>query len=427
MAFVATTPERVETVEAVRPRVAAAPPRFAYLVSQYPAYNHTFILREIRRLRELGFELRVASIAAADRPLDAMTAEEREEARETYYVKPVGVWGALKANLRAMATRPGAYARGLREAVRLAGWDAGRLVKYAAYFAEAIVFGEWMMRERLAHFHTHFSSTVGLLATRVYPIEMSMTIHGPAEFDEPTLSRLREKVAASRFVCTISSYARSQLMLNSATRDWSKLEVSPLGIDPRVFTTAPFRERPEPFEVICVGRLAPVKAQHLLVEAIARLRDEGRNVRLRLVGDGPDRASLEREVADRGLRDAVVLEGACNQDRVRELYRGADAFALASFAEGVPVVLMEAMAMEIPCVSTRITGVPELIRDGLDGLLVAPSNVDELVDAIGRLIDDPALRRRLGRSGRERVLERYDLATNVDRLAAIFASRLGGS
>jgi len=160
------------------------------------------------------------------------------------------------------------------------------------------------------------------------------------------------------------------------------------------------------------------------VAAVDRLARAGRAVRLRVVGDGPDRAALEHDVAARGLAGHVVFEGAVNQDRIRALYAQADAFALASFAEGIPVVLMEAMAMEIPCVTTCITGIPELVRDGIDGLLVAPSDDEALAAALGRLMDDAALRRRLGEAGRRRVEEKYDLSRNTDRLAEIFRRRL---
>ena len=201
----------------------------------------------------------------------------------------------------------------------------------------------------------------------------------------------------------------------------------PLGVDLIVFSPRPFRENPAPFEVICVGRLAPAKAQQILIQATETLVKEGYDVRLRLVGDGPDRHRLEQYVTACKLSKHVVFEGALNQDRVRELYRQADIFALASFAEGVPVVLMEAMAMEIPCVATCITGIPELIRDGLDGLLVPPSDASALAEAIARLMDDANLRRRLGLAGRRRVLEKYDLTRNTERQARLFRQRIAKS
>ena len=404
--------------------------RLAYLVSQYPAVSHTFILREVRRLRELGFEIHVASINDPDRPADGLTADEREEAASTYFVKRAGAGGAARAHLAMLTTSPGAYLRGLVAALALGGTDVQKLAYGLFYFVEAVMVGEWMRGLGVSHLHVHFAtpaSTVGLIASRMFPVTLSITVHGPDEFYDAPGYRLPEKIAGATFVCCIGTYARSQLMKLSPYEQWGKFEVSPLGVDPTVFTPRPFREQPNPFEVICVGRLVPAKGQHILVAALERLVRDGRAVRLRFVGDGPDRAALERDVAARGLTDQVVFEGAVNQDRIRALYAQADVFALASFAEGIPVVLMEAMAMEIPCVSTFITGIPELIRPGTDGLLVPPSDDVALAGALATLMDAPALRQRLGAAGRQRVAEKYDLHRNTERLAEIFRRRVGGA
>ena len=177
---------------------------------------------------------------------------------------------------------------------------------------------------------------------------------------------------------------------------------------------------PDTFDIISVAQLTPVKAQHILIDAVARLVQEGREVRLRLVGEGADRSSLENHIFECGLSAKVRLEGALNQDYLRNLYHESDVFALASFAEGVPVVLMEAMAMEIPCVATWIAGIPELIQDGVDGLLVAPSDVDQLSTAIRRLMDDPDLRTRIAIAGRRKIIDKYNLSVNTGRLAEVF-------
>jgi len=198
-----------------------------------------------------------------------------------------------------------------------------------------------------------------------------------------------------------------------------------LGVDPQQFEPRPFRPSPARFEILCVGRLVRAKGQYVLIRAIKRLVKSTPNLRLRLVGDGPDREGLEQAIAVAGLGRWVVLEGSVNQDRIRDFYRQADIFVLASFAEGVPVVLMEAMAMEIPCVSTFVAGIPELIRSDTDGILVAPSDERELASAINRLIDDSALRRRLGIAARRRVMEKYNLDRNVRHLAEIFTDRIG--
>jgi glycosyltransferase involved in cell wall biosynthesis len=403
-----------------------------YLISRYPAISHTFILREVVELRRLGLRIEVASINSPDRPASGLTAEERAEAERTFYVKAAGVGGALRAHVAAALRGPAAYLRGLVFAARLGGADLRKIVMAALYFAEAVMVGEWLRTAGLRHLHVHFATpaaTVGMIAAKVFPISFSLTVHGPDEFYDAPGYLLAEKIAAADLVCAIGYYAQSQLMKLSDPADWEKIEVTPLGVDAALFrpvtaAAGSFRDGSgEAFEVICVGRLVPSKGQHVLLAAVAQLRRRGRGVRLRLVGDGPDRAGLEVAARRLAVEDAVVFEGAVNQDRIRDLYASADVFAMASFAEGIPVVLMEAMAMEIPCVSTWITGIPELIRDSIDGLLVAPSDVDGLAAAIARLMDDGELRRRLGAAGRRRVIENYNLRQNVARLAEVFDAR----
>ena len=405
-------------------------PRLAYLVSRYPAVSHTFILREVRLLREQGFDIQVASINAPDRPDSGLTAAELEEARQTYFVKRAGARAALAAHLSTLASAPAAYIRGLLFAVKKGRASLPATAKHLAYFVEAVMLGRWMRRNGLTHLHVHFATpaaTVALIATRVFAIDLSMTVHGPDEFDDVRGYHLAEKVAGSRFVWCIGAYARSQMMRVAPIAQWDRFEVAPLGVDPEIFTPGPARPPSDVFEVLCIGRLVSAKGQAVLIGAIDRLVRAGRRVRLRLAGDGPDRGPLERLVAERGLGSMVVFEGAVNADVIRGLYQRADAFALASFAEGVPVVLMEAMAMGVPVVSTAITGIPELIRPGLDGLLVPASDEAALADAIARLMDDRSLRDALGAAGRRRVIERYNLKPNVNRLADVFRRRIRGS
>lgn len=405
------------------------PTRLAYLVSQYPAVSHTFVLREVRGLREAGFDIHVASINAPDRPRRNLTFEEREEAERTYYVKTAGPWAAARMVLSSLVESPVAWFGALAYALQLAGTDLKRLLYAFFYFTEAVMIGRWMRVNGTSHLHVHFAtpaSTVGLIVTRLFPVTLSITVHGPDEFYDAPGYRLAEKIAGSSFLCCIGTYARSQLMKLSPFVEWAKFELSPLGVDPDQFAPRPTPATDDAFEVLCVGRLVPAKGQHILVSAIAKLVREGRPVRLRLVGDGPDRASLEADVAARGLQDHVTFEGAVNQDRIRELYARAHVFALASFAEGIPVVLMEAMSMEIPCVTTCITGIPELIRDEVEGLLVSPSDEDALAGALARLMDEPEFAEQLGRHGRRRVQEKYHLERNTQRLGEIFSRRLSG-
>jgi glycosyltransferase involved in cell wall biosynthesis len=397
------------------------PRRIAYLVSKYPSVNHTYILREIRELRKLGWEVHVASIRPDTRPTDDLTAEEREEQSSTWPLTTQGIGGAVLAHLTTLMTKAPTYAAGILYAFRLGGGCLGKTFRNLLYFTEALMAGRWMQNRGLGHMHIHFASTVGLFVAKVFPVTISITIHGPAEFEDTAGFYLRDKIQAALFVSAISSYGRSQLMKASTPSQWHKIELLPLGIDPDRFVSGTALSfAPDTFDIISVAQLTPVKAQHILIDAVARLVQEGREVRLRLVGEGADRPSLENHIFECGLSAKVSLEGALNQDYLRNLYRESDVFALASFAEGVPVVLMEAMAMEIPCVATWIAGIPELIQDGVDGLLVAPSDVDQLSTAIRRLMDDPDLRTRITIAGRRKIIDKYNLSVNTGRLAEVF-------
>ena len=395
-----------------------------YLVSQYPTFNHTFVLREIRALRTHGFTVKTISIRSPDRTREQLTDEEREEAEATLYVLPSGLGGFLSAHLGSLLRRPLGYLGGLMMALRLAGLNLSRIPAHLIAFAEAVVIGSWIARTGIAHVHTHFSSNAALLAVRMFPLTFSMTIHGPEEFNDVVGFHLAEKIARSRFACSISNFGRSQMLRASPWEQWGKIESCYLGVDPTIFAPRPERQSPDPYRILSVGRLAPVKAHHVLIEAVAMLIGQGRRVELWLAGEGPERGSLERHVQARGLREAVHFTGALAQPEVRALYQETDCFAMASFAEGVPVVLMEAMAMEIPCVATWVMGVPELIRHEVDGLLVPPSDTVALAQQIARLMDDRALSVRLGKAGRSRVVDCFNLEKNSSQLAEIFRRHL---
>jgi glycosyltransferase involved in cell wall biosynthesis len=400
-----------------------------YLISQYPAVNHTFILREVQYLRRHGFELHTASIRDSDRPLAALSSDEAEEYRRTFSIVGAGALHAVVVNLRAAVRRPLAYLRGLGYAWRLTRGTPRLVARYTLYFVEAVVAGSYFERRGVRHVHTHFSSTVLLLLSRMFPVTYSMTLHGPMEFDDVVGFHIAEKVAGALFVATISHYASSQVMKASDPSHWHKVTTLRLGVDPTAFAARhpPPRTVNAPFRLVFVGRLAPAKAQFMLIEAVAILRDRGRRIALTLVGEGPARPRLVALVKERDLDAEVKLVGACNHDRVAAFYRDSDAFVLGSFAEGVPVVLMEAMAMEVPCIATWIAGVPELIENGVDGLLVAPADPLALAEAIVRLIDDPELARRLGAAARRKVVTKYNLEINTERLGDEFRRRVVAS
>jgi glycosyltransferase involved in cell wall biosynthesis len=393
-----------------------------YLLSRYPAVSHTFFLNEILELRKRGFTVEVASINQPDRSRSSMPELEAEEANETFYIKSAGAIHAATVAARTLLVRPKVFFRGLVAALRLGRWAPGATLYALFYFAEALILGDWMLSRGHRHLHIHFCgpvATVGMLASIAWGFSYSMTVHGPDEFYDVEKFYLRQKVEGAKFILCISNFCRSQLMRIASPEHWDKMHVARLGVDPNVFS--PVRAQPKPnqtLEIVCVGRLVPSKGQLILLRACAILHSKGCPIVVRLVGDGPDRKHLEMFAKREKI--SVVFEGAKSHGETRHLLGQADIFALASFAEGVPVALMEAMAMEVPCVSTVIAGIPELIRDGLDGLLVPASSAEVLAEALGRLVEDPLLRRSLGLAGRKRVHEFYNLPENVNSLASVF-------
>ena len=412
-----------------KPSLVGQVPGLAYLVSTYSGVSMVFVSREVLQLRELGFRIDVASINPPDRPISDLTAMEAAEAKRTYCIKADGMAAAIVAHLRTAVKEPRGYFRGFLWAVRLGVFDLRRLFFNLMYFTEALMVGTWMKRKQHRHLHVHLGSqaaTVGLFVHHVFGFGFSITFHGPDEFYDAKGQYLEQKIAAADFICCISSFARSQLMMLSPYAHWDKFIVSRVGIDTQVFSPRPGSLPRNYFEILCIGRLTPAKGQHLLIEAVDLLERQGRHVRLHLAGQGPDEPSLREHAAKIGNPSCLVFEGPVDQDGICALYAAADLFCLPSFAEGIPCVLMEAMAMEIPCVTTNITGIPELIRDGIDGLLVAPADLDGLVEALAKMMDDQSLRKQIAKNGRIRILERHDLRRNAEELAAIFLERAKG-
>lgn len=395
-----------------------APP-LAYLVSRYPAISHTFILREIEGLRALGHRIHTASVNPPDRSREAMGQLEQHESDHTYCLKTEGIGGALGAIAWWLPRHPLRLLQTLLE-----GWRLWRGPRGLAYAAEAAMVARWMRRQGLQHLHVHFGNagaSVGLLTKSLASCHLSYTIHGPDEFDDVPGQQLERKLQIADLVVCVSQFARSQLMRISTPQDWGKLRVCRLGVDPACFNFHERNEARQRLRLLCVGRLAPAKGQLLLVQACAQLRHAGVDFELDLVGTGPDRVRLETAVAGHGLGDRIHLRGALNQEGVRQAMDAADIFVLPSLAEGIPVVLMEAMASGLPCISTPVNGIPELIVQGENGLLAVPGDVDSLVHEIRRLAMDPGLRSRLARAARASIASQYDLSRNVGALSKLFS------
>ena len=396
-----------------------------YLVSQYPTITHTYVLREIRGLRDTGCDVFTVSVRPPDRSPEQMTALEKEEAARTHTILSLSRTAILGMHARTLLTRPAGYFRGLSTALRAGAAAPKAILHSLAYFAEAVVAGALFQQAGVRHFHVHFSSTVGWLVTRIFPLEMSVTFHGSAEFFEPRTFRLREKIAASAFVRGISSYGAGQMMLAVPWEQWPKIELVRLGVDVTAYQPTYPKQSGAVTEILFVGSLFAVKGLPILLDAMRRLLDGGASARLRLVGDGPERASLAAYAKSLGIERDVIFEGPMDQERTREAYAHADLVVLSSFAEGIPVVLMEAMAMGVPVVAPWVGGVPELVAGGHNGLLFPAGDREALAAALACLVASPADRARMGAAARATILEEYNLARNVTALAGVFRKWLG--
>ena len=332
-----------------------------------------------------------------------------------------------KALWRTIISNPYGLMIGLKTVIILGGWDLKRGLYHFFYLLEALLIGQWMRNQKLTHLHVHFATpaaSVGLLCKKVFGITFSFTVHGPDEFYDAPGYCLPEKIQAADFILCISHYARSQVMKLSPVNAWPKFEICRLGVDPNIFTPKPKTSSDKIFQILCVGRLTPAKGQAILLSAMAQLINQAAPVRLSFVGMGPDFDSLERYAKQLNISQYVDFVGAVDQDHILDYYQMADIFVLPSFAEGLPVVLMEAMAMGIPCITTNITGIPELIQNEQNGLLVPASDVDGLINAIRYLIENPPIYLQISEASRNKVLAEYDLFKNTQHLFNILTQNL---
>jgi colanic acid/amylovoran biosynthesis glycosyltransferase len=402
-------------------------------MSRYPAISHTFFLQEIVGLRALGFSIEPASINRPDRPPGALSKQERAESERTYYLKGQSAARLILSLLRIALTHPRVAFRGLVASLKLEPWHLSHTIYALFYWAEALLLGDWMNGKRLRHLHIHFSgpvASVGMLTSLAWRIPYSLTVHGPDEFFDQNETALPQKIKNASFVVCISEFCRSQLMRISDPATWKKLHVVRLGILPELADTtsklplsnATGRNQSTQLHVLCTGRLVGAKGQAILMLAAAALIERGHRLKVTFIGDGVDRANLEQLVDASGIRDAIVFTGAQSHAQVLEALRISDLFVLPSFAEGVPVALMEAMAIGVPCISTFIAGIPELIRHEEDGLLVPAGSVEGLTAAIERMILHPEERDKFRKAAREHVLAEYNLPENLKTLAATMTS-----
>ncbi|MEM7522749.1 MAG: glycosyltransferase [Pseudomonadota bacterium] len=395
----------------------------AYLTGEYPRVSHTFIQREAEALRATGIEVVTCSIRrTGDEHLTG--PEEREAAATTFYVLDAAKNPATlaRAHLKALVSAPGRWFSALRLAVSTRPPGAKALAYQIFYFLEAGVLAERLKSVGAQHIHNHFansSCSVAMLTSVMSGIPFSVMMHGPAVFFEAEKWRLDEKIGRAAFVARISHFCRSQGMIWARPDEWEKMRIVHCGVDPALYDTADPARGETGKRLIFVGRLAAVKGAPVLLDAFARLHAKHPEATLTFVGDGEDRRWIEARIAALGLSEAITITGYQSQAEVAAYLARADVFVLPSFAEGLPVVLMEAMASRLPVVTTRIAGIPELVEDGVNGFIAPPGDADTLAARIDTLLSDPDLRRRMGEAGRAAVVAEHDIAHEAAWLAAL--------
>ncbi|MEL7131830.1 MAG: glycosyltransferase family 4 protein [Pseudomonadota bacterium] len=403
------------------------PGPIAYLTGEYPRATDTFIQREVAELRKLGFDIRTCSIRATDES-HQVGAEQQAERAATFVVQsraknPVALLKAHGHMLKSPARWFGA--------AKLAWSTSPKGLKNRLwqlfYFLQAGVLADHILRNDVRHLHNHFgnsSCSVAMLAAHMAGLPFSYTAHGPMEFFEPHHWRLDAKIARASFVAAISHFARAQCMLFSDAAHWGRIKIVHCGVEPARYDSD---GRTPGKHIVFVGRLAGIKGVPLLIDAVAQLQAKHPELHLTLVGDGPEKADLETYVAQRGLTDRVTFTGYLGQQEVAAILKTADMLVLPSFAEGVPVVLMEAMAAHIPVVATRVAGVQELVEDGVSGHVIPPGDLDALINAIYQLLKDPEQRAQMGAAGRRKVEAEFDVAKEAAWLATLFEHSLDGN
>ncbi|MCR4524325.1 glycosyltransferase family 4 protein [Bosea sp. 47.2.35] len=392
--------------------------RVAYLSSLYPAPSHTFIEREIRALESTGIEIIRFSIRKPK--FEEIIAETaREELRQTRWLVPPAPGAFIKSVIWAAATRPRRLVSTLREA--LSGVRSARdRLKWVAYWAEAILLAYWAKRAGASHLHCHFGnsgSNTAMIAAKLAQLPFSITFHG-IDLDEPDRFRHSAKLRDCAFAVCISDFGRQILLAHNGDRDASKVHVVRCGFEPiapEAVIALPARNH-----IVCVARLSPEKGHDTLLAALGILKRRGVAFTCTLVGGGPLEEEIRKQIKDAELASVIEMAGIRTPAEVQAHIADADLAVLASYGEGIPIALMEAFAQKRPVIATRVGGIPELVKDGINGRLVTPGDEVELAAAIEAVLSDQAAAARMGESGWRTVGEQHDLKASTLEMRKLF-------
>lgn len=391
--------------------------KLAYLVNQYPKTSHSFIRREILAVEAAGFPVKRYAI----RPISKEVVDEADklEAEKTQYILGVGVAGLLANLLRVAVVRPVRFLQAVRLTWKIGiHSDRGLLFNFA-YLAEACILLRWLAQVEVTHLHTHFgtnSATVAMLCRLLGGPPYSFTVHGPDEFDKPMELALAEKIKHAECIVAVCSFGRSQLLRWCDYTQWPKIQVIHCGLDAQLLHHE-YVPIPEKSQFVCVGRLSEQKGHLILIEAASQLAQEGRSFKLVIVGDGPLREKIESLITQFNLENYIEITGWATNTQVRQHILESQVLVAPSFAEGLPVVLMEAFALCRPVIGTYIAGIPELIQPGKSGWLVPAGSVSALADAMRIALQTPLDQlEEMGKTGSALVVQNHCAATEAAKL-----------
>ncbi len=395
--------------------------KIAYLVSQYPKVSHSFIRREIAALETEGIQVVRYSIRSCASEL--VDEADKLELEKTKFILGVGAIGLLFNLIMVALTRPISFVSALWLTIKI-GWGKDRgLLTHFAYLAEACVLLSWVNGSDISHIHAHFAfnpTTVAMLCHVLGGPTYSFTVHGPEEIDRAIILSLEEKIKRATFVAPISSFCKSQLYRWCDRQYWSKIHVVHCGLD-KTFLNHQLTPVPDNSQFVCVGRLSEQKGQLVLLEAASQLVREGLEFKLILVGDGDFRPQVERTISELNLQNHVEITGWVTNSQVSQYILNSRAMVLASFAEGLPVVMMEALALGRPVIGTYIAGIPELIEHQHCGWLVSAGLVEDLA-ATMRMVLKLSVHEleQMSQIGRERVVQQHNISVEAKKLADLF-------
>lgn len=401
--------------------------KIAYLVNQYPKISHSFIRREIAGLEAAGIPVERYSI----RPqMDLVDRADRVEIDKTKAVLGIGMLRSILCVIKVAITNPAKFLTALGLTLKTS-WGADRSVlHHLAYLIEACVLLLWFEKQKITHVHAHFgtnSTTVAMLCQALGGPAYSFTVHGPEEFDRAKTISLEQKINKAAFVVAVSSFGKSQLFRWCNRQHWPKIHVVHCGVDEEFLNQPPINIPSTP-RLVCVGRLCEQKGQLLLIEAAKLLAATGTEFKLILVGDGELREEIETAIAENNLQNFVEITGWADTNKVRQEILASRAMVLPSFAEGLPVVLMESLALGRPAISTYVAGIPELIEEETSGWLVPAGSVEALSKAMQIALETPIEQlEQMGIAGAKKVQQQHNAATGAVHLANLFRTYQAGA